>query len=149
MFVSKSRKRKYITSEGYCVSIAVKFDVFCQKWPFLSKTSKNGYFEQKTSNLTTFETQHLSDVVYFLFLLFEMDVLSYLPPFYHNFENFTLYGIFPIFRPSVGGVQIFQITFYFITGLGAYLNNVGKWSEKKGQEKHPKLYICKGASVAP
>ena len=50
------------------------------------------------SNLTTFETQYLSNVIYFLFLLFETNVLSNLPPLYHNFENLTLYGIFPISR---------------------------------------------------
>merc|ERR1711895_231457 len=33
-------------------------------------------------------------MLYFFFLLFETNVLSYLPPFYHNFENLTLYGIY-------------------------------------------------------
>ena len=53
---------------------------------------------KKMSNLTAFETQYLSDVIYFLFLLIKTDVLSYLPPFYHNFEILTLYGIYVFLR---------------------------------------------------
>ena len=67
--------------------------LFCPNAAIVGTFFKNGHFWQKTSNLNAFETQYLSDVIYFLFLLFEMDVLSYLPPFYHNFENLTLYGI--------------------------------------------------------
>ena len=73
-----------------------------QIWRFLSKVTifvKNGHFWQKMSNSTTFEMQYLSEVIYFLFLLFETNVLSYLPPFYHNFENLTLYGIYTFFTP--------------------------------------------------
>ena len=87
-------EKENITLDRYCVSKAFKFDFFCQKWPFLSKTTKNSHFWQRTSNLNAFETQYLSDVIYFIFLLLETDVLSYLPPFYHNFENLTLYGIY-------------------------------------------------------
>ena len=39
------------------------------------------------------------DVLYFLFLLFETDVLSYLPPLYHNFENLTSYGTYKFSDP--------------------------------------------------
>ena len=47
---------------------------------------------QENLDLKGFEWQYISDVIYFLFLLFETNVLSYLPPLYHNFENLTLYG---------------------------------------------------------
>merc|ERR1712030_72631 len=56
-------------------------------------------FDKKKSNLNAFETQYLSNVINYLFLLFEMNVLSYLPPFYHNFENLTLYGIYEFLTP--------------------------------------------------
>ena len=52
-----------------------------QIWCSLSKMTvfdKNGHFWQKISNLTTFETQYLSNIIYFLFLLFETNVFSYL-----------------------------------------------------------------------
>ena len=68
-----------------------------QTWHSLSKMTvfdKNVHFWQKKSNLNAFEAQYLSNVIYYLFLLFETNVLSYLPPFYHNFENLTLYGIY-------------------------------------------------------
>ena len=57
-------------------------------------------------------------------------------------------GIFPIFRPSVAGVQIFKITFFlfffFIAGLRAYSNIVYRRSEKKRAGEAPKyinIYI--------
>ena len=45
-----------------------------------------GSFQEKP-DFNVFELLYQSDVIYFLFLLFETDVLSYLPPLYHNFEN--------------------------------------------------------------
>ena len=90
---------------------------------------KSGHFWQRTSNLNAFEMQYLSNVIYFLFLLLETDILSYLPPFYHNFENLTLYGIYEFLRGRRLG-QIWtkspkNLNFFYLS-LTSYYKLFGK-----------------------
>merc|ERR1712121_554633 len=83
--------------------------VFDKKWSLLTKMS----------NLTTFETQYLSDIIYFLFLLFKTNVLSYLSSLYHNFENLTLYGIYKFSGRAWVGYKFSKSFFFFFFHYGS------------------------------
>ena len=118
-----------------------KFDILCQKWPFLTKMVT---FDQKRQIWPLLRHSTYIRHFIFLFLLFETNVLSYLPPFCHNFENLTLYGVFQIFRPTVRGVQFIEITFFFFFHYGSrsiFEQMCKMIRRKKGQEKHPNIYI--------
>ena len=115
-------------------------------------SNKNGHFgPKKTSNLTTFETQYLSEVKYFLFLLFEMDILSYLPPFYHNFENLILYGIYKFLSPFPK--VSFDSNEFLL--LKSYFYNHNPWKKTSGAKKiqklikslFPNMYAKRGSSL--
>merc|ERR1712055_1214549 len=77
--------------------------------------------------------------LYSRLLLFETNVLSYISPFYHNFENSSFLTFSTFFRPRKGGKTSKFSKMNIILRIGPYKSTfVG--GGPKGYVKNPNLF---------
>ena len=136
-----SRKRKYITSDRYCISKAFKFDVLCQKWPFLTKMVT---FDKKCQIWPL--SRHSNYPILYIFFFYSSRRTFW--AIYHHCTiilKIWLYMAIINFQAKRGWGKNFRnhffFSFFYITGLGAYLNIVRKWSEEKRGRRSTLIYI--------